>query len=73
MKIVTGMVVDGKIEACGIEEGSSVAILAPERGESFRLSPSEEEELSTALEDIQAGRFADGRALLEDLKAQSAG
>ena len=73
MKVVTGTVVDGKVEVPPeIEEGCRVAVLAPV-GEPCKLTPSEEEELRQAFEDIRAGRFVDGWALLDEVKAQSRG
>lgn len=73
MKVVTGTVVNGKVEVPpDIEEGSQVAILAP-GNEPFTLSPSEEEELSHALEEIHGGNFVDGWALIDEIKAKSRG
>lgn len=72
MKFVTGTVVDGKVEVPPeIEEGSRVAILAPMDGEPVILSPAQDEELSQALVDIHDGKFVDGSALLEEIKALS--
>ena len=72
MKLVTAQVVDGSIEVPPeIVDGSQVAILAADDEEPFTLSPSEEQELSAALADIEAGRYIDGWALLEELKAKS--
>ncbi len=68
MKVIAGRVVGGKIEIeTDLQEGTPVAILAA--GEAgFRLTPDEEEELVTALNDIQRGDFEDGRELLRELK-----
>lgn len=68
MKVIAGRVVGGKIEIeTDLQEGTPVAILAA--GEAgFRLTPDEEEELVTALNDIQRGDFEDGRELLRVLK-----
>jgi hypothetical protein len=74
MKVVTGTVVNGKVEVPpDIEEGSQVAILAPGSDEPFTLSPSDEEELSLALEEIHSGKFVDGWALVREIKAKSRG
>jgi len=74
MKVVTGTVVNGKVEVPpDIEEGSPVAILVPGPDEPFTLSPSEEEELSQALEEIHGGNFVDGWALINEIKAKSRG
>ena len=68
VKVITGRVVDGKIEIeTDLQEGTPVAILAA--GESgFALTADEEEELVTALNDIHEGNFEDGRELLRELK-----
>jgi len=68
MKVIAGRVVCGKIEIeTDLQEGTPVAILAA--GESgFQLTPDEEEELVTALNDIRRGDFVDGRELLRELK-----
>ena len=72
MKVVTAKVVDGRIDAPPeIEDGSHVAILAPEAEEPVVLSAAQEFELSDALAEIHAGRSVDGWALLNELKAQS--
>jgi len=74
MKVVTGTVVNGKVEVPpDIEEGSQVAILAPGGDEPFTLSPTEEQELSQALEEIHGGNFVDGWALINEIKAKSRG
>ena len=72
MKLVTAQVIEGKIDVPPeIADGARVAILAPDDGAPAALSPAEEQELSEALADIQAGRYTDGWALLEELKAKS--
>ena len=53
MKVVTGTVVNGKVE------------VPP------TLSPSDEKELSQALEEIHGGNFVDGWALINEIKAKS--
>jgi hypothetical protein len=71
MKVITGRVVDGKIEfETDLQDGTPVAILAA--GDSgFRLTSEEEDELATALEDIRGGQYEDGRELLRELKGLS--
>ncbi len=70
MKVITGKVVDGRIEIPpGLAEGTNVAILAPD-AEGFRLTPEQESELSAALADIQSGKFEDGDKLLAELRSQ---
>ena len=72
MKLVTAQVLDGRIEVPSeIADGSKVAILAADDDGPFALSASEEQELSTALAEIDAGRYVDGWELLEELKAKS--
>ncbi len=72
MKLVTGQVIDGRIEVPPeIVDGSQVAILAADDEAPFGLSPGEEQELSEALAEIEAGRSVDGWKLLEELKAKS--
>ena len=72
MKLVTAQVVDGRIEVPPeIVDGSQVAILATDEDAPFVLSPGEEQELSAALAEIDAGRYVDGWELLEELKAKS--
>ena len=70
MRVMTGTVVDGKIQLeTALEDGTPVAILiADEAG--FQLSDEEEEELATALADIRGGDFVDGRELLRELKTR---
>ncbi len=72
MKLVTAQVVDGRIEVPPeIVDGSQVAILAADDDAPFALSPGEEQELSAALAEIDAGRYVDGWKLLDELKAKS--
>jgi hypothetical protein len=68
MKVITGRVVQGKIElSAPLEEGTQVAILAADES-GFRLSSDDEEELADALAAIRGGSFEDGHALLAELK-----
>ncbi len=72
MKLVTAQVVAGRIDVPPeIADGAKVAILAPDDGTPSALSAAEEQELSEALADIQAGRHIDGWALLEEIKTKS--
>jgi hypothetical protein len=69
MRVITGRVVDGKIEVQGdLQEGTAVAILAADEG-GFQLNAKEEEELVAALEEIRRGNYVDGRELLRELKS----
>ena len=64
MKLMTAQVIAGRIDVPPeIADGTQVAILAPDSGEPVALSPADEQELSEALADIQAGKSIDGRPL----------
>jgi hypothetical protein len=69
VRVITGRVVDGKIElATELGEGTPVAVIAAdERG--FRLSAEDEQELAEAVSAIRRGQFVDGRELLAELKS----
>ena len=68
MRLITGRVVNGKVEVPPeIEEGSSVAVLAPE-DDSVVLTPAEEEALSESIRHIEAGESVDGWELLEEIR-----
>ncbi|MEE8367208.1 MAG: hypothetical protein V3S30_02735 [Thermoanaerobaculia bacterium] len=70
MKVLTGRVVDGKIDVgTDLQEGSAVAVLAIEP-ESVVLSEADERELADALAELRAGNFIQGRELVAELKAQ---
>ena len=75
MKVMTGTVVDGKVEFPSefVAEGAQVMILAPQTGEPVRLSPAEEAELLEAAEQIQTGEFVDGQELLNELRSRAVG
>jgi|AP45_3_1055517.scaffolds.fasta_scaffold93217_2 hypothetical protein len=72
MKILTGKVVDGKVEVSGIalEEGASVTVVVPE-SEEFSLTPKQEAELVRAHEEIERGDFVEGGDLLAQLRSQT--
>ena len=59
MRVTTGIVVDGKIEAPGetFAEGLAVTILAPEGDETFELGPEEEAALLEAMAEGDRGEF----------------
>jgi hypothetical protein len=73
MRVITGRVVDGKIEVeTDLKEGTPVAILAA--GDSgFELTAEEEEELVSSLRDIRSGNYEDGYELLRELKELARG
>jgi hypothetical protein len=66
---MTARVVDGKIDVGDAEigEGAAVAVLIPDTS-GFRLSEEDEDELESALSEIQQGNYTDGRQLLRELK-----
>ena len=68
MKVITGLVVDGKIEIdTDLPDGTPVAILAA--GDTgFQLTAEEEEELVVALDEIRSGDSVDGHELLRELR-----
>lgn len=69
MKVITGRVVDGKIEVeSDLADGTPVAILAADET-GFQLTADDEDELAAALADIRGGQFVDGRDLLRELKS----
>ena len=71
MKLVTAQVIDGRIEVSPeIGDGAHVAILAADDEGPLALSSSEEQELSSALLEIEAGRYVDGWRLVEELKTK---
>jgi len=68
MRVITGRVVEGKIEVeGGLPEGTPVAVLAADEA-GFRLTEEDEEALFSALQDTRSGNYVDGRALLRELK-----
>jgi len=71
MRVLTARVVAGRIDLGGeVEDGTPVAVLAPDR-EGTRLTTEEEAELAEALAEIQRGDFEDAFALLDEIKAQA--
>jgi len=72
MKIVTGKVVDGKVEVSGLalEEGVSVTVVVPE-SEDSSLTPKQEAELLSAHEEIGRGEYVEGGDLLEELRSRT--
>ena len=72
MKVITGTVIDGRIElpADVLAEGAHVMVLAPGPGEPVRLSPAEEMELSEAVEQIGRGEYVDGQDFLAELRSR---
>ena len=57
MEVATGTVVDGKIvlEGVALREGATVTVVTPGAGESFSLTPAQEDALLAALDEIARG------------------
>lgn len=72
MKLVAGTVVDGKVSLPKgeFEEGSAVAVLAPEEGAPLRLSIEDEAALQESFEAVRRGEFSTGTDLIARLKAR---
>jgi len=70
MQVTTGTVVDGKVvvEGVSLVEGSVVAVLSRELDEPLALSPEDEEELLTAIAEIERGEFVSAEELLASLR-----
>jgi len=68
MKVMTGRVVDGKINVEGaLKEGESVAVLALD-DLGLELTKEEEAELADSLAAVQRGEYVDGHELLRELR-----
>lgn len=67
MRIATGKVVDGKVVLNGacLDEGVTVAVLAPEDDETFELSPEEAARIGAAIAEADRGEGVDGDDLLD--------
>jgi hypothetical protein len=72
MKVVTGKVVNGKVELPPgeIADGSTVAVVASDDTDPVALTKDEERELTEAMEAIARGEYVDGDELLARLKAR---
>lgn len=70
MQIVTGTVVDGKVvvEGVDLDEGSIVAVLTRGEREPFALSSEDEDELLSAIAEIERGDVVSLEQLAIDLK-----
>jgi len=70
MKVITGIVVDGKIVVEGepLTDGSKVTVLAPEgEGDTFELPPEQEALLLEAIGEIERGEGIDARKFMKQL------
>jgi hypothetical protein len=70
MDVTTGIVVNGKIVVEGdkLPEGSKVGVFLPGNTKPYELSPREAAELDRAVDEIRAGKFADGDEHLAGLR-----
>jgi hypothetical protein len=70
MQVTTGTVVGGNIvvEGCPLVEGSVVTVLSREPEEPFILSPEDEDELLSAVAEIERGEFVSADEFLESLR-----
>ncbi|HMB52492.1 MAG TPA: hypothetical protein VKU40_04195 [Thermoanaerobaculia bacterium] len=73
MRVITSTVVGGKVEIpeATLEEGSRVAILAPDGDEPIELTANEQQELSAAMDEIRRGDFIDGTELLAEIRTRA--
>lgn len=70
MKLLSGKIVDGKIEipASMAAEGDRVMVLAPATEPVPRLTREQQQELLDSMEQIRAGQSVDGDELLQELR-----
>lgn len=70
MQVTTGTVVGGKVvvEGVSLAEGSVVAVLSRGSHEALALSTQDEEELLSAIAEIERGEFVSAEDLLESLR-----
>ena len=69
MTIVTGKVVNGRIEVADVElpEGADVAVYIND-ADAYELSPDEETELEESIAQIARGEYVDGDSVIADLR-----
>ncbi len=67
MMMITGTVVNGKIEVEGspFREGATVTVLTPERG--FKPSPEQKTALLESIREAERGEVISGEVLLREL------
>ena len=73
MKVISGTVVGGKIDVPtdALMEGDHVAILSADATEPISLTTEQQDELVAAVEDIQRGKYVDGRELVAELRRRT--
>jgi hypothetical protein len=71
MTIVTGKVVNGRIEVSDVElpEGADVAVYIND-ADAYELSASEEAELEASIVQIASGEYVDGDSFLAELRSR---
>ena len=69
MQVATGTVVDGKIvlEGVSLTEGAVVAVVARGADEGFSLTETQEDELLSAMAEIERGEYVTLEELLQSL------
>ena len=67
MKIITGIVPDGRIVVEGEPLTEQVTVLRREGTETFHVSPEEKRQLLEAIEEAKQRNFVDGDELLAEL------
>ena len=72
MLITSGRVNNGRIELTDktLPDGITVAILAPENGETFSATPEEEARLLAAISEAERGEVVEGLELLERISVR---
>jgi len=73
MQVATGTVVNGKIvlEGVPLPEGAVVTVVTRGADESFSLSEAQEDELLSAMAEIERGEYVSLKDLLQSLPKQS--
>ena len=71
MKIASGKVVGGKVvlEGDAFAEGAEVTVLAREDDETFSVSPEQEDELLSAIAELERGESVPAAELLARLRS----
>lgn len=73
MKLLTGIVVDGKVlvEGADLADGSTVTLLLRDDQEAFDLTAEEEQALLASLTQLSQGQYVSGQEMLETLRRLS--
>lgn len=71
MRVIVGRVINGKVIVdVPLEEGATVAVVAAEEEEMFKLDEAAEVGILAALAEADRGVFVDGKELLQELRSQ---